>query len=829
MSAEDQDIGIVTDRIEETACLKCGCRIFVGDLDPFTKIKCPECDLTQNVPAQLGPFKLLNLLGAGGMGGVYHALDETLGRYVAVKVMMRKLGEDREFVGNFKREAQAAAKLNHPNIAQIYSFGEEKGQPYIVMELVSGMHFEELVAEGKPIDQSLVMQIGLAIAEGMSAAADIALVHGDIKPENILLDEQGRAKLVDFGIASFAGQAPTQAKGSVWGTPYYVAPENVRGEQADTRSDIFSLGATLFHALAGQPPFEGDTPLDVVKARLESEAPPLRQLCPEITERVEGIIQRMLQPEPARRYPTYASLISDIRKALAELPPPQFRPRSKRVTGPTSTGRAGGPSKIVIKRSPKMTASALAEYKQAAKGKGRSRRPEKKPREPGEGAGKGGRRAIKAILWILLLACLAGGGVKLWLHFKQRREAEYAVRREDYLLQQAGKEATETLGEIGPAVTNILKRAAATEGLIEKAVDAVQVVVGEPFVMPDRVSPAEREAEEDTADEIPATNAAPAAAGETNTLAVVPEPDQSAEEPEIVVRTRQVVTGVWAIASNAETAVKTLKEARVRESMARRARESETAQGNVAQLIAQRDAMVAMGQETTALLKRAKAAAERVESIRTRVLRRRRDEEEARRAEEQRQAEEAEKQRLESAHKVRVEEERAMAEAAGKEIRPLLKQNKFAEAAGTLKRQLGDYRTGEGKEALQVLLDRSTRLAEMKAFLVERLNADPFRWGWGSGSSAKDILGADATFIKVRGLDAPWTRVSPAQMMKFIRHYVDSTKIGARRAGAMSLAAAVYCHENGGVEAAAAFGDKAAELAPSLRAEVERLVPITEQ
>ena len=170
-----------------------------------------------------------------------------------------------------------------------------------------------------------------------------------------------------------------------------------------------------------------------------------------------------------------------------------------------------------------------------------------------------------------------------------------------------------------------------------------------------------------------------------------------------------------------------------------------------------------------------------------------------------------------------------MAEAAGKEIRPLLKQNKFAEAAGTLKRQLGDYRTGEGKEALQVLLDRSTRLAEMKAFLVERLNADPFRWGWGSGSSAKDILGADATFIKVRGLDAPWTRVSPAQMMKFIRHYVDSTKIGARRAGAMSLAAAVYCHETGGVEAAAAFGDKAAELAPSLRAEVERLVPITEQ
>ncbi len=271
MAAENKDVGVATDRVDELTCSKCGCRIDTTELDSFVKVECPDCGSIETVPAKLGSFLLRRLLGTGGMGGVYLATDETLGRKVAIKVMLKSLGEDKQFIETFKREAQAVAKLNHPNIAQVYSFGKEKGQPYIVMELVSGERLDKMVDEQKQLDQGFVLKVLLDIASGLSAADEAGLVHGDIKPENILLDEKGRGKLVDFGLATVAHQS-SSADG-IWGTPYYIPPEKIQRKKVDARSDIYSLGATAYHVLTGAPPFDGETPVEVVKARLTEEPP----------------------------------------------------------------------------------------------------------------------------------------------------------------------------------------------------------------------------------------------------------------------------------------------------------------------------------------------------------------------------------------------------------------------------------------------------------------------------------------------------------------------------------------------------------------------------
>ena len=311
------DVNILYDPVRKMACPFCHGQLDTSGTPAFTSLECPSCGHTMVVPARLGAFLLLDLLGKGGMGGVFRAHDESLGRDVAIKVMLKSLGDNPEFLQNFRREAQAAAKLNHPHIAQIYAFGSEKGQPYIVMELVGGKHFDQMIASGEPLDPVLVMRIGADIADGLKLAADAGLVHGDIKPENILLDERGEAKLLDFGLASSINQSSNE----IWGTPYYIAPEKVRRQRTDHRSDIYCLGGTLYHALAGRPPFDGEDAVAVVKARFAGPPEPLTQIRPDIPKEVADIVERMLQLEPGRRYPTYDSLLGDMRRYLSSASP----------------------------------------------------------------------------------------------------------------------------------------------------------------------------------------------------------------------------------------------------------------------------------------------------------------------------------------------------------------------------------------------------------------------------------------------------------------------------------------------------------------------------
>ncbi|MBQ6010316.1 MAG: serine/threonine protein kinase [Kiritimatiellae bacterium] len=292
-------------------------------------------------PADFGHFVLEKELGHGGMGGVYLARDKMLDRRVGIKVMLKSLGADPKFVERFQREAQAAARLNHPNIAQIYSFGQEQGMPYIAMELVPGGSLDkEMESNPGTLDVVYVMRVGQQVADALALAAESGLVHGDVKPENVLFDSDGNAKLVDFGLAAMQGDSD-----EIWGTPFYISPEKVRRQKIDYRADIYSLGGTLYHVLTGVPPFDGPDPTAVVKARFEGPPKKPSELRPDIPPEVDAIIMRMLELEPSMRYPTYQSLLGDFKRYLAK-------------AGPAKTTKTTGPKLKFKGMKPKVSLSA---------------------------------------------------------------------------------------------------------------------------------------------------------------------------------------------------------------------------------------------------------------------------------------------------------------------------------------------------------------------------------------------------------------------------------------------------------------------------------------
>ncbi len=339
----EQQSEVEAKRVSQVICVGCQKVLDVAHLPIFSEIKCPECGAKQTIPAHFGDFILINRLGSGGMGVIYYAQDQELGRYVALKVMKKSLGENKEFVKSFKHEARAAAALNHQHVVQIYSFGEFEGQPYIAMELMGGGGLDEMIANEEHLDETRALELFLEITDGLKAASDVGLVHGDIKPANILFDQDGKAKMVDFGLASYIGQQKKETQ--IWGTPYYIAPEKAKGKEIDFRSDIYSLGASLFHALAGEPPFDGPTPMEVVSARLKNPAPSLYDFRSDIHPETTALVARMLEKDPTMRYPSYPALLYDMRAALQA-----SRKLQKPLRGNSSIVSAVTSDKTLIRR-----------------------------------------------------------------------------------------------------------------------------------------------------------------------------------------------------------------------------------------------------------------------------------------------------------------------------------------------------------------------------------------------------------------------------------------------------------------------------------------------
>jgi len=261
-------------------------------------------------------YEVLEKVGGGGMSLVYKAKDVYLNRLVAVKVLREQLTGDEEFVARFRREAQAVASLSHGNIVSIYDVGHEDGIHYLVMEMIEGRNLKEVIRERGRLPVKEAVEITGQICDALEHAHNNRIIHRDIKPHNIILMANGRAKVTDFGIARAVSTATVTHTGSIMGSVHYFSPEQARGEIADEKSDIYSLGVVLYEMLTGRLPFEGDSPISIALKKIHGEPESPRKLNPEISEAMERVILRAMASDPFQRYQSVMELRQDLVLAL---------------------------------------------------------------------------------------------------------------------------------------------------------------------------------------------------------------------------------------------------------------------------------------------------------------------------------------------------------------------------------------------------------------------------------------------------------------------------------------------------------------------------------
>ncbi len=736
----DQGRSIVeTIRVTKLACIECQHVMDVSYLPSFAEILCPSCGTKQTIPAKFGSFLLLGRLGSGGMGVIFHAVDRELGRHVALKVMKRSLGANPEFVESFKREAQAAAALNHRSVVQIYSFGQVNGQPYIAMELVNGGRLDEMIADGTALEETRALEISIEVAEGLQAASAVGLVHGDIKPANILFGQNGEAKVVDFGLASFIGQQ--QQGGQVWGTPYYIAPEKARGKIVDFRSDIYSLGAMLFHILAGQPPFDGATPVDVVMARLQHPAPSLYDYKPNLRPLTVTMVARMLELKPAMRYPSYAALLVDMRAALTA-------------------------SRLPLKpASAKSTIVALADLIE-----------DKTP--------------LKRIPWKLALIpglVLAAVGLLagiLWLtHMHHARSA-------------AAKTETQTYQEILLRGQDIWPRIDALAARISS--DATELLTLQP-----------------TAEQV------------------------DADLP----GTTQIAVELQGIVISAQTAINDVEDNHAQAQSIWQGLQAATnaaaAQDQLEQLDALFDALII---NYNAIEEYKTAATNTLAKLKTAQKQQREAQAQAKQAQAAalREKQKAEQDRQEqfmqaqAAERLRipiVQRELDLLDELRAANAPFIAQRRFEEAAQALSRAQADLTMDESKAYYQTLTAVYAALAQLKVFLVESIGQAPYRRGWLVGTTAHDIIAADAgagisiALGSAGSMLLPWNQINLPQILNMAEYYLEQRPLAARERAQIMLGLALFCYESGTLKAAKKRAEIALQLDADLKDQIQRMMP----
>jgi len=312
-----------------------------------------------------GRFELEELVGSGGMSSVYRAHDRVLDRRVAVKVLHRHYSGDDEYVQRFLREARTVASLSHPNVVTVIDRGEHDGQQFIVFELIDGDNLKRLIERNGPAPVERALELAIQIARGLEAAHERGLVHRDVKPQNVLLNGDGRAKVTDFGIAREIDvqQGMTQT-GTVLGTSDYISPEQAQGRHVDEHTDVYSLGVVLYELLTGELPFTGENFVAVAMGHINDPAPSVLELRPAVPPRIAAAVARALEKDPRARWATMAAFRGELEAILREirggetgaatvvLPPPRRRARAAR-THPASGGwpkrrRASLPALLVV-------------------------------------------------------------------------------------------------------------------------------------------------------------------------------------------------------------------------------------------------------------------------------------------------------------------------------------------------------------------------------------------------------------------------------------------------------------------------------------------------
>ncbi|HEY4284595.1 MAG TPA: serine/threonine-protein kinase, partial [Chthoniobacterales bacterium] len=273
----------------------------------------------------IGHYRIESLIGIGGMGEVYLALDEQLGRKAALKLLPDSLTTDEAQLSRFKNEARSASALNHPNILTVYEIGTEGNRQFIATEFIEGITLRARIARGR-INPPEALEIAVQVASALAAAHKAGVVHRDIKPENIMLRPDGYAKVLDFGIAKLTEQkrrpdghagettAVLQTRlGLVLGTAHYMSPEQARGQKVDARSDIWSLGVVLYEMVGGNPPFRGETPSDCIASILTTEPAALSGVLTDVPLELESILQKALRKNSDERYQTIQEMLADLR------------------------------------------------------------------------------------------------------------------------------------------------------------------------------------------------------------------------------------------------------------------------------------------------------------------------------------------------------------------------------------------------------------------------------------------------------------------------------------------------------------------------------------
>src|ERR671910_2148928 len=263
-----------------------------------------------------GRYRVLNRLGSGGMADVYEAEDTQLGRRVALKLLYRRFAEDAEFVERFRREASSAAGLSHPNVVQVFDRGEWNGTYYIAMELLQGRNLKEVVRDHGALDPALAVDIVLQILRAARFAHQRGVIHRDIKPHNVIVDQEGRAKVTDFGIAR-AGASDMTETGSIMGTAQYLSPEQAQGHPVDARADLYAVGVVLYELLCGVPPFDGDSPVTIALKQVSEEPVPPRLRNPAVPPGLDAVVLRALRKDPADRYQDADQFIAALESVLS--------------------------------------------------------------------------------------------------------------------------------------------------------------------------------------------------------------------------------------------------------------------------------------------------------------------------------------------------------------------------------------------------------------------------------------------------------------------------------------------------------------------------------
>ena len=293
-----------------------------------SQIKRVRASVEESRRQQIPGYRLKSKLGSGAMATVFKATQISLDRTVAIKILPRKLSENAEYVDRFYKEGKAAARLNHANIVQAFDVGEAGGYHYFVMEYVEGHTLHDELAQGKVFDEAEALRIIIQIARALEHAHKLGLVHRDVKPKNIMLTNEGIAKLADMGLARAVSdlEAAQAEAGRAFGTPYYISPEQIRGELSiDFRADIYSLGATLYHLVTGRVPFEAPTPAAVMHKHLKEPLTPPDHINTKLSSGLGEVVEVMMAKDRNRRYASTSDVLMDLEAIAAGMPPLQAR------------------------------------------------------------------------------------------------------------------------------------------------------------------------------------------------------------------------------------------------------------------------------------------------------------------------------------------------------------------------------------------------------------------------------------------------------------------------------------------------------------------------